>query len=366
MAQPQYFQIVFLKDSNFIYKTFDSVSVSADSLLITLKISSIQSDYKGPQSDSTSSGTLKKVVPCTELGTCQVVSDIEGNSIYTCINRSNLCNPCNPYDPYNPSDPYNPYTCGQYYNPYLQNGCDSCEPNPDGFNPGMMDYCDDSCVDVGHIEGCCQDNACGDNCGDPEKYCDEYGVEYCVDNTCVDNPCNPCEDNGYLQYQQFLYQQQLNDYYSQLRSNDPTYNYLLTNPSNLSYPYTNNCNQYINPYTNVRINLPDTLIDNCINSPYLKNYSSQTPSPTMLSSIKLEIIFSGSTLNGKEVITLNNKKTSSEINNILIKTGLFPFIINKVKVNYKYSMMNGIPVWTITGGEIDFTNLLLANLIQAL
>jgi hypothetical protein len=158
-------------------------------------------------------------------------------------------------------------------------------------------------------------------------------------------------------YDEWLYQQQLNNYNLYLINNDPTYNYLLANPTNLSYPYTNNINQNMNPYSNTRIDLPEALINNYIKSPYRKTYTYQS-NPSSISSISLDVIFKGN-IKGTETIKLNKHSESSEVSKIVINIGPTTIIINKIKINYKYSIRQGIPTWTITGGEIDFSNLLI-------
>lgn len=186
-------------------------------------------------------------------------------------------------------------------------------------------------------------------------------------NPCINvsnDPCDiPCGDtydvtnyNTGVNDQQLIYQQQLYAYYLYLTRTDPTYNYLLTNPNNMSFPYTNNCNQYINPYTNETINLPIELLNNCIYSPYNCIYTNMNK-PNALSTITLELIFGGD-LSGSELIKLDKSKENSEITKIPVKIGPFGVIVDKVRVNYAYTIRNGIPVWTIFGGEIDFSNLL--------
>ena len=54
-----------------------------------------------------------------------------------------------------------------------------------------------------------------------------------------------------------------------------------------------------------------------------------------------------------------NVNVSSELTNIILKVGPLQVIINKFKINYLYKISNGNPVWTISGGEIDFTNLFM-------
>ena len=115
----------------------------------------------------------------------------------------------------------------------------------------------------------------------------------------------------------------------------------------------------MNPYTNQLINLPLELINNCMHSPYHRRYTHNSNN-YLNSSITLEFIFGGD-LSGSEFIRLEKSNEKSEITKIPVKIGPFGVIVDKVRINYTYSIKNGIPVWTIFGGEIDFAKLLTSS-----
>jgi hypothetical protein len=332
MNSNQNFQIKFLKNSTFIYKGFETSVVQPNTLELVLKINTIESKYIGPEVATTGLGNLVKTDTKTDLITiCQITTDECGNKVYNChsnniIENQGGVNPC----------AVNP--CGVdpcYVNP--------CEVNPCGVNP-------------------CAVNPCG---------VDPCYVNPCEVNPCEVNPCgvDPCYQNNdnYIN-QQVSYEEQMyyyNLYITNIANNNPIYNYLLANPNNLSYPYTNNCNQYINPYTNQIIDLPTELINNYINSPYNKLYGCSDQydkcgnkiNNVDLSFITLELIFGGD-ISGVGLAKLDKSREFTEIIDFPIKIGPFGINIKKIRINYLYQICNGIPTWIIYGGEIDFASLL--------
>jgi len=223
----------------------------------------------------------------------------------------------------------------------------------------------------------CQTDCFNTDENEPTNPCDGSGNADC-DNPC-DNPCNnPCDnpcDNG------------MNN---QFANNcgppciprelvDPVYAYLESNPNNVMYPTA------MVPYNQT--------INNPFNhpTPYYKQYGNCAPgssgggggggagpgSGCNVGNVILNINFpntftgtvetiTGETVNdvlkfnvvvGSTDITLSRGSTCSEVN-IPLSSGPYPLLINQIRLDYMYGIKNGIPTWSIYGGNINFRDMI--------
>ena len=289
-------------------------TILKNNIELVLSVGNIKATFTGPPQNTQGDGYLPltnpeitqgisicKPICCTDCNgsvtkTYECCSTNSCATFRTCINHDSPCNPCNtPCNPCNtPCDPCNT-PCDPCNTP-----CDPCNSNPCNSDP-------------------------------------------CNSDPCNNNPCNtpqytrPC--------------------------NDPIKAYLEANPYNVMYPTA------LVPY-NQTVNNPFRYP-----TPYYKRYDACLPCiphPTeLLVDVKFPNFFTGTvtTTNyglqgglvpnafgtGSTTVTLP-RESSSNSSQITFYVGAWRIILNEIQLNYSFSSINGLPTWTIYGGNLNLRN----------